>query len=236
VEGNSYSDLIASTYTPSFEGKVYYFQGEFSSWSVQQILAPPETVDDLKNHFGSSLAVNKKKDVNAQSGIERDSFVHPSAHLELQSPPQSSSGSNMFVGCGNCSSVGEGRGAIYVYTQDSKSKMWSQSQQITVPRLSSLGENQVVAYGDLLLADSSLSPVLFRKSPRGEYIPEQLLGVNSPVTMFDVYDETIVLSVATANHRSISVENQHCVERCVSSLSLAKCCVLLELDDELSWR
>jgi hypothetical protein len=110
----------------------------------------------------------------------------------------------MFVGCGNCSTVGKGKGAIYLYTQDAKTKTWSQSQQITVPRLYALGENQIVAYDDLLMADTSTAPVLFRKDPRGKYVPEQLLGLGSAVTMFDLYDETIVYSVSTARDKLIS--------------------------------
>jgi hypothetical protein len=112
----------------------------------------------------------------------------------------------MFVGCGNCSTVGQGQGAIYLYVQDPQAKTWSQSQQITLSsKLSALGENQIVAYDDLLVADTSTSSVLFRKSPRGDYIPEQLLGVNSaPVTMFDVYEDTIVYSAATVNHKLVS--------------------------------
>jgi hypothetical protein len=40
---------------------------------------------------------------------------------------------------------------------------------------------------DLLVASTATSPVVFRKNPRGEYVPEQLVGVGSAVTMFDVY-------------------------------------------------
>jgi hypothetical protein len=36
VQGNSLSNISAS-YSSSSQGKVYYFQGEYSAWSVQQI-------------------------------------------------------------------------------------------------------------------------------------------------------------------------------------------------------
>jgi hypothetical protein len=179
---------------------VYYLQGEYSAWSTQQILTPADPVNTPKNHFGSSLALNKKSNMNGQAFVERDQ------HLTVQSSPGSPAltPSTMFVGCGNCSTLGLGKGAIYLYVQDPKTKTWSQSQQITASKLSALGENQIVAYDDLLMADTSTFPVLFRKSPRGEYLPEQLLGVNSVVTMFDVYEDTIAYSVATASHRMVS--------------------------------
>jgi hypothetical protein len=163
-------------------------------------------VNSPENHFGSALALTKKKNMNGQSFSERNPSDN-SVRLSLQSPPPPGGlapVTPMFVACGNCSTVGLGKGAIYQYSQDPKTKTWSQYQQITVPRLNALGDKQIVAYGDLLLASTATAPVLFRKDPRGEYNPEQLLGVNSDVTVFDVYDETIVYSVTTANQKLIS--------------------------------
>jgi hypothetical protein len=183
---------------------------------VQQILTPAEVVNAPKNHFGSSLTLNKKANMNGQSFSERGlnsgaTTAHFNLNLQSPLPPGAEAGpgksvATMFVGCGNCSTFGQDKGAIYLYIQDPQTKTWSQSQQITLSssKLSALGGNQIVAYGDLLVADTSASPVLFRKSPRGEYIPEQLLGVNSDVTMFDVFEDTIVYSVATVNHKLIS--------------------------------
>jgi hypothetical protein len=58
-------DSSLSLPTPPLQGKVYYFTGEFSAWSAQQILTPPDAVDPPKNHFGYyALALNKKKNVN----------------------------------------------------------------------------------------------------------------------------------------------------------------------------
>jgi hypothetical protein len=102
------SNLFASTSSSTSQGKVYYFQGEYSAWSVQQILTPADAVDGPNNHFGSSSTLNKK----AANPSERD---RTSAHLNLQSPPPKGQGismATMFVGCGNCSTVGQDQGAI----------------------------------------------------------------------------------------------------------------------------
>lgn len=176
VLGSSTNSLFASSWESGIDGRVYVFQGEFSTWSAQQVLLPPPE-NDRENYFGSSLA------------FDRTNYK------------------TLFVGCGNCSSLAaKGHGAIFTYEQDLQASSWSQTQELHYTTLFNLGTERIKASGDLLLTDhyaseydlSALpkrSTLLLRRSPEGEYHPEQILTTRfSSVTSFDVYDDTIVLS------------------------------------------
>jgi hypothetical protein len=145
---------------------VQFYQGEYSTWSAQQVLSPSPYVNTLKNYFGSALA------------FDRDNY------------------DTLYLACGNCSTTaGKGHGAIYLYEQDKHpgKNHWSQTQIITSSKLSGLGMGKIGVSKDLLLATTtSNGPVLFRKTG-GEYTPEQIIGVGMTVSNFEVYDNVIVL-------------------------------------------
>jgi len=170
-------NLFTSTYSSSYSGTVQFYRGEFSAWSVQQVLSPPSTVDSGKNYFGSTLA------------FDRDNY------------------DTLFVGCGNCSTpAGRGRGSIYLYKQDYSSGRytWSQSQVIYEENLTRLGQTKLVVNGDLLMASSTQGPVVFRKV-KGEYDAEQIVKApGGSWSNFDVYDNTIALSLTTAGKNSLT--------------------------------
>ena len=135
-------------------------------------------MDTHKNHFGSALA------------FDRDDF------------------DTLYVACGNCStSAGKGRGAIYLYEQDKgpKKHSWSQTSIITHNNLYGLGKSKLSVSDGILLASatigdsSSLRPIVFREI-RGEYVPEQILGDRQTVNNFQVYHDTIALSVGPGAH------------------------------------
>lgn len=161
-----------TTYSATAAGTVSFFQGEYSSWSVQQTLSPPEGVDTHKNLFGSVLE------------FDRENFE------------------TLYVACGNCStSAGKGRGAIYLYEQDKSStkQSWSQTSVITHSKLYGLGKSKLSVNKDLLIASTtSNGPILFRKV-KGDYIPEQILGDKQTVNNFQVYHDTIALSVSAGS-------------------------------------
>jgi hypothetical protein len=167
------TNLFVTTYSANNAGTVSFFQGEYSSWSVQQTLSPPDHVDIPRNQFGSVLQ------------FDRENFE------------------TLYVACGNCStSAGKGRGAIYLYEQDKgpKKHSWSQTSVITHSKLYGLGMSKLSVNKDLLVASTtSNGPILFRKV-KGEYTPEQILGDKQTVLNFQVYHDTIALSVAPGSH------------------------------------
>jgi len=182
------NNLFVSGSTSGGIGRVAYYQGQYSSWSFQQFLAPQEEYLDEANFFGYPLVFDKSTNYDT-----------------------------LYVGCSNCSSANAKRhGSIYTYKQGAN-KAWSQSQIIYFPGVYNLGWEDVVVKGDLLLADISrvprdflpaptsygISTVLLRKDPSGKFNPEQILSLKgNDINAFDVEDDTIVLGGETATYKT----------------------------------
>jgi hypothetical protein len=163
----SLRNLFTTTYSTILSGTVQFYQGEYSTWSVQQVLSPPNYIRTSRNLFGSTLT------------FDRDNY------------------DTLFIGSNTSATTASvlGHGVIYVYDQDKRpgKNTWSQTQIITSSKLYGLGLSKVVVNKDLLVASTtSHGPVLFRKVD-GEYNPEQILGVNMGTSSFDVYDNVIAL-------------------------------------------
>lgn len=168
------------------EGVVYYFKGDFRTWSVQQILTAPRDVAAANSYFGMAVDLDP-------------------VHLRT-----------LAVGCQNCNCSGEDTGSVIIFEPfNPHVSQWTQTQILTANTLYFLGGTDVQIYDNLVLADYCLTAVTPCPSPNGKVMlfekvgddwdPRQTLGYKTPgdfspgdfsVSSFAVYDDTIVLGVS----------------------------------------
>jgi hypothetical protein len=168
-----------------FVGVVYYFKGDFRTWSVQQILTTPKDTAAANSYFGMAVDLDP---YNVRT---------------------------LAVGCRNCNVSGTNTGSVVLFEPSNPhATSWTQTQILSANTLYFLGGTDVQIYEDLVLADYCVittpcaSPngkvMLFEKV--GEHWdPRQTLGYKTPgdyspgdfsVGSFAVYEDTIVLGVS----------------------------------------
>jgi hypothetical protein len=175
------------------EGNVLIYQGEYFSWSLQQILSPPpNSASEFThpNYFGASIASDD---------------LHQS----------------LYVGCPHCRTNATGaQGVIYVFEQDTWSplplqpsafKRWHLSHELTWPEEKidgslEIAKKKIIISEDLMLVDSSPHPLLFRKDLDpdcdGKFHPDTAIDLglaSATVTDFHLYGDLIALSVSAAS-------------------------------------
>lgn len=170
-------------------GKVVYYRGEFSQWSVQQILKPPMEYFE-QGYFGSSIDIDRY-------------------HLRT-----------LAVGCKGCNSSHADSGSVYIYEAISPdAKKWTQTAELVGTSLHLMGASYTEIDRDIVVTDaqdlsSVSSAVVYRRDAKSrQWSFQQVLtgraanGVSVSASAIDIFDETVVLGLATdsTNRGSVNI-------------------------------
>jgi hypothetical protein len=173
-------------------GKVVYYRGDYSQWSVQQILKPPAEFFE-QGFFGSSMDIDRYHLRTLAVGCK---------------------------GC-NSSHADSGSVYIFEATSPD-AKKWTQMAELVGTDLHLMGERFAEIDRDVVVADAQdgvgvSSAVVYRRDPKSsQWSLQQVLvgraGNNNYISVaaIDVFDETIVLGLPTdssssANHGSVDI-------------------------------
>lgn len=179
--------FVGTVSSKTRQGYVYFYEGEYSTWSVQQKIYPLSEYQNEKNFFGSQ--------------IELDRFESRS----------------LAIGCKYCNSSGWGTGSVYIYEQSKmEPKLWSQQQQISAPAAYRFGGQNIKFHHDTLIADywtekteslinSLRSYLVYKRNPVTRKF-EKIQSLTVPfcnITGAAIFDDTIVFAVNNQNINGI---------------------------------
>jgi hypothetical protein len=183
----NFNNLFVSSSASNDRGRVAFYEGRYSTWSLQQILSPSDTMD-AANFFGQQLAFDSENYDTLYLGCANCSSTNTKRHGVIYTYKQ---GGNKAWSQ-----------AQQIYFPGVYNLGWEDIKvkgDLLLADISNLPRDTDLTPG----TDFVSSTVVLRKDKAGNFRPEQVLAVKSTdINAFDVEENTIILAANTQSYKT----------------------------------